>query len=598
MEESADNQGESQSQVMGPDETNPGPGIAEVPIAPAAAPIAQTEIFQVDEAPTTTIPVGSPDNTHPDPVPATSGAQATTPDTKPDAIPSPVTSPSPLQSFPPNSGDTTTTTKDSNIKPTDTQTSTVPKPAALSSKIPTPAISKAPQPSSHAPSGEIPPANQPSLTPQQTRALQQTIASTQVQIRPPVNVSKAPTQSEKSRTPEPPAPKPMTPSEEPPKPQDLPKPTLTSQVPQAPKETSQIPPKPIQTQEKCPEGPPTPSAPPQKATPLPTTPAGGSNASTSTQREITLYFSYGSYYSQKVLLALYEKDLTFTPHVVRLDDNEQLEPWFIKLNPKAEVPVLKAGDKYVTESEVIINYIGRLPISAGNSLVGDSRSASGQTIQRFRRLLDGVNIPLLTYGLVHHPHLSKGTINIPSFRQQLMKERISGKLTVLAGLAETYPEHRTSYLALSETHAQKYETLTDEEAVKRELEQLGTVLSKVEEQLAKSMGSQDMTTSGSWLCCAEFTAADITLLVLLTRLHLLGLDVNYLQDDLPSLQSYYRRAVDRPSYQRLLKNTPGASSAVFPVLWYNSKKALPYVGGVTAVGALAGVAYWLYKKVT
>lgn len=65
-------------------------------------------------------------------------------------------------------------------------------------------------------------------------------------------------------------------------------------------------------------------------------------------------------------MALYEKDLTFTPHVIKLDNNEQLEPWFISINPKAEVPVLKAGDKYVTESEVIINYIGRLPISAGN----------------------------------------------------------------------------------------------------------------------------------------------------------------------------------------------------------------------------------------
>lgn len=108
----------------------------------------------------------------------------------------------------------------------------------------------------------------------------------------------------------------------------------------------------------------------------------------------------------------------------------------------------------------------------------------------------------------------------------------------------------------------------------------------------------DPTTSGSWLCGAEFTAADITLLVLLTRLHLLGLDADYLQDDLPLVQGYYKRAVDRPSYQRLLKDSPGASSAVFPFLLYNSKKALPYVGGVTAVGVVAGVAYWLYKKVT
>lgn len=63
-------------------------------------------------------------------------------------------------------------------------------------------------------------------------------------------------------------------------------------------------------------------------------------------------------------------------------------------------------------------------------------------------------------------------------------------MSVLAGLADTYPEHRSSYLSLSETHAQKYETLTDEGAVKRELDQLATILRKVEEQLTKSQGPQ------------------------------------------------------------------------------------------------------------
>lgn len=362
MEEPPGHQGQSQSQVTGFEETNPGPGVAQAPrdsaevpvfpteapitpaetpishakapisptetpispapmatienpispaeaskahaenpISPPKAPIAPAESFQVDQALPSPITLSSqtpsPTNTQ-DPAPSSSSAQTLIAESKPDVIPPPVASLSSVQSLPKNPGDTTTS-KDSNIKPTDTQGSSVPKPAALPSKIPTAAGSKAPQPSYQAPSSEIPPANQPSLTPQQTRALQQqsespntarTKVSTQIQMGPPANVS---TQAEqpKSKTPEPPVP-----SKEPPKSEGLPKPTLTAEAPQAPKETL----KPTLTQGKSPEDPATPSTPAQKAPPSPTTPAGGSNTATPSPRELTLYFSYGSYYSQKV----------------------------------------------------------------------------------------------------------------------------------------------------------------------------------------------------------------------------------------------------------------------------------------------------------
>jgi glutathione S-transferase len=61
--------------------------------------------------------------------------------------------------------------------------------------------------------------------------------------------------------------------------------------------------------------------------------------------------------SMKVLLCLKEKRLDFVSHYVDLLNFEQHEPWFVKLNPNGQVPVLVHDGKIVTESTVIDEYL-------------------------------------------------------------------------------------------------------------------------------------------------------------------------------------------------------------------------------------------------
>jgi glutathione S-transferase len=61
--------------------------------------------------------------------------------------------------------------------------------------------------------------------------------------------------------------------------------------------------------------------------------------------------------SMKVLLCLKEKGLEFTSHYVDLLRFEQHEPWFVKINPNGQVPVLVHDGKVVTESTVIDEYL-------------------------------------------------------------------------------------------------------------------------------------------------------------------------------------------------------------------------------------------------
>lgn len=56
-------------------------------------------------------------------------------------------------------------------------------------------------------------------------------------------------------------------------------------------------------------------------------------------------------------MALYEKKIPFTTKLVDITKGEQYQPWYLKINPKGEVPVLKDGIKFIPDSVRIIDYL-------------------------------------------------------------------------------------------------------------------------------------------------------------------------------------------------------------------------------------------------
>ena len=83
---------------------------------------------------------------------------------------------------------------------------------------------------------------------------------------------------------------------------------------------------------------------------------------------LTLFFHPLSSFCQKVLVALYENDTPFAPHLVDLRD-EAAPAALAKVWPIGKVPVLRddAADRTVPESSTIIEYLaqhhpGRTPL--------------------------------------------------------------------------------------------------------------------------------------------------------------------------------------------------------------------------------------------
>ena len=84
---------------------------------------------------------------------------------------------------------------------------------------------------------------------------------------------------------------------------------------------------------------------------------------------LLLYDHTGSICSQMARLALVEKGQEFERRQVDImETNEQFEPWYVALNPKAVVPTLVIGDEVVTDTIRIVNRVQELD---GPDLSGD-----------------------------------------------------------------------------------------------------------------------------------------------------------------------------------------------------------------------------------
>ncbi|OIW06823.1 hypothetical protein TanjilG_03718 [Lupinus angustifolius] len=59
-------------------------------------------------------------------------------------------------------------------------------------------------------------------------------------------------------------------------------------------------------------------------------------------------------FSQKVLLTLEEKKISYITHLIDISNKPQ---WFLKVNPEGKVPVLKYDDKWVPDSDVIVKIL-------------------------------------------------------------------------------------------------------------------------------------------------------------------------------------------------------------------------------------------------
>jgi len=291
---------------------------------------------------------------------------------------------------------------------------------------------------------------------------------------------------------------------------------------------------------------------------------------------IVLYYHPNSFYSQKILFALYEKNIKFTAYEVDVTNGEQYSQWFLELNPKGDIPVLQDGTLVVPESGRIISYIEdhyqgeNIP----NLLPRDLDRSVTDRILFFHKKVSRIPIGAISMGSFIHTDLCSNPkppfigITRSSFLQN--DSKIS---SVLEQYAKVNPIHADNLRKKAQFQEKKRAIFTNRDQFMILMNAVDSVLAEIEAELEKS------ESINIWLCCDQITIADISLAVLLQRLNSLGLENYFWTEKRPHLKKYFAKISTQESFKKSLPTTFSTVRAV----WTNTPWM--YKAGVAALSA-------------
>lgn len=267
---------------------------------------------------------------------------------------------------------------------------------------------------------------------------------------------------------------------------------------------------------------------------------------------LVLYFHPYSYYSQKVLLALHEKQIEFTPYVIDVSNGEQFASWFLNLNPKGEVPVLQDGCFIIPDSAHIIGYLEN-KYSKGKQrrlIPTDISSKEFQKIRFYQRTLKRIPIGAISLGSFIHEDLNLNPK--PPFIGPIRKTCLETNEKVnriLKTCANQNDVNSGSLFKKVEFQEKRREIISDRVAYQKLLDALETVLRYIENDLKNNSRQK-------WLCSDELSIADITLGLMLHRLYSLGFeDYFWTNGKMPYLENYFQNFKSRESFQKSVPTT-------------------------------------------
>ncbi|KAI9011684.1 glutathione S-transferase [Hyaloraphidium curvatum] len=70
-----------------------------------------------------------------------------------------------------------------------------------------------------------------------------------------------------------------------------------------------------------------------------------------------LFTGSGSPYARRAHMALVEKGLPFTDHLISFSNRDNKQPWYLELNPRGQVPLLVDDGKPLGQSAAILLYL-------------------------------------------------------------------------------------------------------------------------------------------------------------------------------------------------------------------------------------------------
>lgn len=232
---------------------------------------------------------------------------------------------------------------------------------------------------------------------------------------------------------------------------------------------------------------------------------------------ITLYHSPFSVASQKVRMALAEKNLDWNDRIIDLLAGEHLDEAFRRINPRAEVPVLEHEGHLLVESATINEYLEErfpdIPLLPRNPIERYRARHWNDWIDRYLHAASGV----ITYAVLVRPLI------------------LQQPAETIERLLRSLPEPSTR-------------------AWRRSVLNLGLKAPEVKEAIARyreffNRLEFNLTRPHSWLCGGAFSLADIAVLPYVLRAEHVGLGDLMTFEEYPNTRYWYLRMLTRPSMQ-------------------------------------------------
>jgi len=235
-----------------------------------------------------------------------------------------------------------------------------------------------------------------------------------------------------------------------------------------------------------------------------------------------LYNASSSYYSMIARYALFEAAIPFENR--RMDIHlakEQLDPWYIAINPKMTVPSLMDGPHIWTDSQDILNYAA----SRADGLWMDNNEELKLNIQQIVYAHYNITIERLTF--------SKALTSIP-FLRFVVPHRLCRTIKKLE--KENKSMQNQAIEAKIILNKQRLAFFTE-----------GSLLEKLKlERKSVCNFIEKLPAPGDLLFGDKISSADIVVAALFTRLRMIG---EYDLVEYRALTSWYERIQERPAFK-------------------------------------------------
>ncbi len=228
---------------------------------------------------------------------------------------------------------------------------------------------------------------------------------------------------------------------------------------------------------------------------------------------IELYNAPVSTCSQKVRMALWEKDLSWQDRQISFQKNDHLSDWYLAINPNGVVPSLVHDGRTVIDSSVINEYLEDMfperPLRPKSAI-------DAAHMREWRQYIDEVPTVAIRY-----PSFNAAFVHI----WQDMNEEEHAKYV------DRRPLRKHFYRRMGRDGFPKEDVDAALDMLRMTVERMQSALEKFE-----------------WLANDAFTLADISMMPNIVRMDDLGLA--HLWADLPKVADWYGRVQARPAFEK------------------------------------------------